>query len=147
MFLVYIHTPEVLPVGDTRKFVLEKQLVGTLEFVEPIEFFDDWQDLGLDDDALRRFQIALMENPEAGDLIPGTNGARKVRFAGKNLGKRGGTRVIYLYLADRSSIALLIAYGKKVQDDLTTEDKRLLKDLVTEIKTIIPIKRKRNAKK
>jgi len=67
-------------------------------FIEPPAFERHRQDY-LDDDAFSRLQEALMGNPEAGDVIEGTAGLRKVRFAAsrrpKPKGKRGGLRVIY----------------------------------------------------
>lgn len=118
-----------------------------MEFVEPVEFFEDWKDLGLDDEDLSHLQIALTENPEAGDLIKGAGGARKIRFVGKSIGKRGGTRIIYAHLKDRNTIALFIAYGKKEKGDLNAADKRVLKELIGEIKKVVPLKGKINAKK
>lgn len=51
----------------------------------------------LDDEAYRAFQTALLKNPEAGDVIQGTGGLRKIRFADekRQKGKRGGIRIIY----------------------------------------------------
>jgi mRNA-degrading endonuclease RelE of RelBE toxin-antitoxin system len=49
----------------------------------------------LGDDEYRRLQIALLENPEASDIIPGSGGIRKVRWRAPGRGKRGGYRVIY----------------------------------------------------
>ena len=53
----------------------------------------------LDDDAYRAFQVQLMQNPQAGDVIQGTGGLRKVRFKDerRGKGKRGGIRVIYYW--------------------------------------------------
>ena len=53
----------------------------------------------LDDESFRRLQGALMADPEAGDLMEGTGGLRKLRFADvrRTKGKRGGLRVIYYY--------------------------------------------------
>jgi hypothetical protein len=53
----------------------------------------------LDDEGLRALQNALLENPEAGDVIEGTGGLRKVRQADprRGKGKRGGLRVIYYW--------------------------------------------------
>ena len=130
-----------------QRVVLEHRVVGILEFVEPIDFYSDWKDLGLDDDDLGRLQIALMEDPDAGDLIQGTGGVRKIRFAGKQRGKRGGTRIVYVHLKDRNAIALFMAYGKNVKDNLNSEDKKVLKELIAEIKRVIPLKGKRNGKR
>ena len=49
----------------------------------------------LDDDEYSEFQQFLMQNPEAGELVPGSGGVRKVRWARPGIGKRGGLRIIY----------------------------------------------------
>lgn len=58
----------------------------------------------LTDESYRELQRALMENPEMGDVMPGTGGFRKVRWedARRSKGKRGGLRVIYLLPVGRS---------------------------------------------
>jgi hypothetical protein len=67
-------------------------------FIE-LPAFERHRDDYLDDDGFSRLQIALMVNPEAGDLIEGTGGLRKLRFgdARRGKGRRGGLRVIYYY--------------------------------------------------
>jgi mRNA-degrading endonuclease RelE of RelBE toxin-antitoxin system len=117
-----------------------------LEFVEPVEFYSDWKNLGLDDEDLRQLQSILIENPEAGDLITATGGARKIRYGGKQSGKRGGTRIIYAYFKDREAVALFIAYGKKEKDDLNAADKKALKELIGDIKKVTPFKGKKYGK-
>jgi mRNA-degrading endonuclease RelE of RelBE toxin-antitoxin system len=62
--------------------------------------------------------------------LPGTGGLRKLRWGTHDRGKRGGVRVIYFFVERRSLILLLLVYPKNVQDDLTTEQTRMLKDLV-----------------
>jgi hypothetical protein len=73
-----------------------------------------------------RLQSALMENPRAGAVIPGGNGARKVRWAaaGHAGGKRGGIRVVYHYNEEQAFILLLYAYAKNDQEDLTPRQKQ-----------------------
>ena len=51
-------------------------------------------------DEKREVIDCLASNPTAGNLIPGTGGVRKLRFAMQGRGKRGGARVIYYYLDD-----------------------------------------------
>ena len=65
-------------------------------------------------------------NPEAGDVIPGTDGARKVRWGIKGRGKSGGARVIYVNLIDDGGIVLLTMYAKNVRENIPAREiKRL----------------------
>jgi hypothetical protein len=75
----------------------------------------------------------LAANPEAGDVIPGTGGLRKVRWKRAGMGKRGGARVIYFNQLDRGVIWLLIVYAKAKFDNLpTTFLNQLKEELVDE---------------
>ena len=69
--------------------------------------------MGLDEHALSTLEDALLLNPEAGDLIEGTDGARKTRVQLDGRGKSGGGRVIYFDAGD--AIYLITAYPKSVQ--------------------------------
>ena len=60
----------------------------------------------------------LAINPEAGDVIPGTAGLRKVRWSRQGMGKRGGVRVIYFNRLEEGVIWLLIIYAKAKFDNL-----------------------------
>ncbi len=82
------------------------------------------------DEQYAEFQRFLAENPEAGDLIQGTGGLRKIRLALDGRGKRGGARVIYYYFVNASQIALLFAYPKNVAVDLTVRQKQALKAII-----------------
>ena len=72
-----------------------------------------------------------------GDVIRGTGGLRKLRVPdrGRGKGRRGGARVIYLHLPDRSHLHLLLVYGKDEQDDLTAEQRNQLRGIVARIKS------------
>ena len=74
------------------------------------------------------------KNPVAGDLIPGTGGVRKLRFATFGRGKRGGARVIYCYLDEKMPIYLLLAYGKAAKIEMTSDEKRAVSALVAALK-------------
>jgi mRNA-degrading endonuclease RelE of RelBE toxin-antitoxin system len=78
----------------------------------------------------RALQSQLLETPEVGVRIPGTGGLRKLRWSAEGRGKRGGVRVIYFFVEQRALIVLLLLYPKNVQDDLTAEQKRALRELV-----------------
>ncbi|WP_313131510.1 type II toxin-antitoxin system RelE/ParE family toxin [Pseudescherichia vulneris] len=81
------------------------------------------------DDEFRAFQEILIENPEAGDTISGTGGFRKIRWSRPGTGKRGGVRVIYYNITSKGRIYLALVYPKNEQDDLTEEQKKVLKQL------------------
>lgn len=91
--------------------------------------------LGLES-VLRDLQLELEQNPEAGDLDPGTGGLRKTRIPdpGRQKGKRGGARVHYLWLQHRETVYLVFIYGKGEVDTLTDEQKRPLRMIVEGIK-------------
>lgn len=86
----------------------------------------------LDDDAFRRLQQLLMLNPEAGALVPGTGGLRKLRFADerRGKGKRGGLRVIYYWWDKGSQFWLFTIYDKEEMSDLTKEQREMLKQMI-----------------
>ncbi|MCY1179849.1 Toxin HigB-2 [compost metagenome] len=84
----------------------------------------------VDDETYRELQQQLIANPEAGDLIQGTGGLRKIRIAAKGHGKRGGARVIYYHFVSASQIAFLLAYPKGEQEDLTSDQKKALRQVV-----------------
>jgi len=64
------------------------------------------------------FAVHLAINPEAGDLVPGSGGCRKIRWTRPGMGKRGGVRVIYTIRLKRGTIVLLTIYPKSVQDSI-----------------------------
>lgn len=83
----------------------------------------------LDDEGYRKLQQELARRPDTGDLIPGTGGFRKVRWADTRRGKgrRGGLRVIYYHFVAEHQIWLMTLYGKNEVADLTPNEKKLLK--------------------
>ena len=88
------------------------------------------------EEALRRLQVELAVNPEAGDLDPGTGGLRKVRVAdpARGRGKRGGARVHYLWLPHQSLIYLVYVYTKDEADTLSAGQKKAVRVVVESIK-------------
>jgi hypothetical protein len=83
----------------------------------------------LTDDEYRRLQEAIVGNPEAGAVMPGTGGFRKMRWpdARRGKGTRGGLRIIYYHFADEAQIWLMTLYGKDELEDLTAAEKHTLK--------------------
>ena len=80
----------------------------------------------LSDDEYRELQLHFARDPEAGDVIQGTGGFRKVRWADARRGKgrRGGLRVIYFYFEQDGQIRFLTMYRKDEAADLTSKEKR-----------------------
>jgi mRNA-degrading endonuclease RelE of RelBE toxin-antitoxin system len=76
----------------------------------------------------------LSQNPLAGDVMPGTGGVRKLRFAASGRGKRGGARVIYYYCDESVPLYALLVYPKNAKTDLTPKDKRAATALVEVLK-------------
>ena len=76
----------------------------------------------------------LAANPEAGEIMPETGGARKLRWRAQGRGKRGGTRAIYYYHNESLPLFLLNVFAKNEKANLTkaerNEMKRLLPRLV-----------------
>ena len=73
----------------------------------------------LDDDSYRAMQLALILRPGQGAIIPGGAGIRKMRWAGRGKGKRGGLRVIYYWLSKDQKFYMLYAYSKNEPRDLS----------------------------
>jgi hypothetical protein len=98
-----------------------------MEFIEA-PAFTRYLSNYLNDDGYRELQTRLAANPELGDLMPGTGGFRKVRWADARRGKgrRGGLRVIYYHLKSDSQIWLITLYDKGEALDLTAKEKRAL---------------------
>jgi hypothetical protein len=76
----------------------------------------------------------VARNPSAGDLIPGTSGIRKVRWARAGSGKRGGVRVIYFFHDRAMPIYLLLVYAKAARTDLSADEKRRVASLARALK-------------
>jgi hypothetical protein len=104
-------------------------------FVETAEF-TEWVKEHLSDEALSDLQRELLNAPDIGSVMPGCGGLRKMRVADprRGKGKRGGARVIYLHVAEANVIFLMDIYGKGEQEDLTANQKKILKGLAQSYK-------------
>jgi len=101
-----------------------------LEFIE-MPPFTRGREIHLPNGRLQELQVALLANPNLGDVMPGCGGLRKLRWDDqqRGKGKRGGCRVIYLYHPEARRLDLLLVYGKNEQDDLTPAQRELLRDM------------------
>lgn len=81
----------------------------------------------LDDEQYAELQVYLAKRPGAGDLIRGSGGFRKIRWAGSGRGKRGGLRVIYYWWVAQDRISMLLVYSKNERDDLSADQVKQLR--------------------
>ncbi|OFZ88154.1 MAG: toxin [Betaproteobacteria bacterium RBG_16_66_20] len=108
-------------------------------FVE-LPAFERFRASYLDDAGFAKLQQTLMKEPDAGDVIEGTGGLRKMRFADvrRGKGKRGGLRVIYYWWSAGKQFWLYTLYDKDEMADLTAKQR---KDLKTMLKTELESRR------
>jgi hypothetical protein len=111
---------------------MKKQITQTKSFSKKIDEYITKRRLLIED--FKAFKDELCKNPSIGDLIPGTGGIRKTRLKSTTTGKSGGFRVCYFDNEKDSEIFLILIYPKNEQDNLTSEQKKFLKELTNEIK-------------
>jgi hypothetical protein len=95
--------------------------------VELPSFVADARAAGLSDDERWAVVVAVACDPRAGDVIPGTGGARKVRFAGRGRGKSGGYMVITFYSGEDVPVFLLNVFAKGDRVDLTQAERNAMR--------------------
>ena len=86
----------------------------------------------MDDDAYSALQHELMANPEAGDVLEGTGGLRKLRQPDprRGKGKRGGLRIIYYWWLGGDQFWLFTVFDKDQAEDLTPDQRKALKQML-----------------
>jgi mRNA-degrading endonuclease RelE of RelBE toxin-antitoxin system len=100
-----------------------------LTFCETAVFTRQVSEL-LSDDELNALEWSLLADPGRGEIIRGSGGLRKIRWAGSGRGKRGGLRIIYYWYVPGSIILFLFAYAKNVHDDLSPAQLKILKSII-----------------
>lgn len=81
----------------------------------------------MDDERYSALQMHVARHPDAGKLIRGTGGLRKIRWPGSGRGKRGGLRVIYYWWVGKDRISMLFVYPKTERDDLSADQIKQLR--------------------
>lgn len=101
--------------------------------IETVHFEKEARRL-LTEEEYARLVLSLANTPEAGDLIRGTGGIRKLRFAIKGKGKSGGVRVIHFCLTHTGEVYLLDIYAKGDKENLSAAEEKELATLVRILK-------------
>ncbi len=86
----------------------------------------------LSDEEYRELQTELVNRPVAGSIIVGSGGLRKLRWATRGKGKRGGSRVIYFWAVKQEQLLMLLIYSKSEREDLARDQLKTLKKIVEE---------------
>ena len=100
-----------------------------MEIVESPLFMRQVSEL-LSEESYRALQAALLLRPDAGALIPGSRGLRKIRWQVAGRGTRGGVRVIYVWRSAVGRLLMLCVYRKSDREDLSRAELRALRQLV-----------------
>ena len=103
-------------------YFLGYHLIMTRTFIETSVFSKQWRELGFDEEDLRNLQNQILENPQIGNVIPGTGRLRKMRFAFENRGKRGSSRVCYVDFVSYETVYLMTVYQKKDKENLSKKE-------------------------
>jgi hypothetical protein len=88
-----------------------------LTVIESPLFTKLWPDYWTEDERAE-FTVFIANTPEAGDVVPGSGGCRKIRWSRPGAGKNGGVRVIYTARLTRGAIVLLVLYAKSARDNI-----------------------------
>lgn len=110
-------------------FLRQSRIILTMHTVSETEVFQRYAASVWSESERIEFINWIAANPLAGDVVPGSNGCRKVRWSSSGMGKRGGVRVIYFN--DRRAHMLLIVYAKAKFDNLPVEFLAKLRSEVT----------------
>ncbi|WP_422140078.1 type II toxin-antitoxin system RelE/ParE family toxin [Endozoicomonas sp. ALC020] len=84
----------------------------------------------MSDEEYKLLQESLVNRPDAGAIIQASGGLRKLRWKLEGRGKSGGVRIIYYWVTADDQIYMLYAYPKNEQEELTADQKKMLKKMV-----------------
>ena len=104
-----------------------------VKLVRTDRYIKDLKRLGVTASEVARLEGQVASDPLTGDVIPGLNGLRKLRFGFGGRGKRGGGRAVYFLILAEDVAVMIFAYGKSSQEDLTNEQKRAALALIREM--------------
>ena len=123
-------------------YVVQCRIGAPIQTVAETSIFARRADALLSRDERAELVALLATTPEAGDVIPGTGGIRKLRFAAGGQGKQGAFRVIYYVLTDDMPILALLIYGKGEQVNPTPDQKKAMAAVVGSFRESVGQRRK-----
>jgi hypothetical protein len=103
-----------------------------MEFIET-SGFSKIRENYFDDSQFNMLQLYLMDRPDAGNIIKGSGGIRKLRWGLQGQGKRGGVRVIYYWITKDNQILFLTAYAKSKASDLSQNAIKAMREIVKDL--------------
>ena len=86
----------------------------------------------LTNEEYRQLQTVLVNRPDAGSIIVGSGGLRKMRWGRQDKGKRGGVRIIYYWAVMQDQLLMLLVYPKSERDDLNAAQLKILRQIIEE---------------
>ena len=104
--------------------------------VETPTYLADAKDAGMNSDEREAVVLFLSANPQAGDMMPGTGGARKFRFKRPGTGKSGGYRIISFYAGQDVPVFLLNIYAKGDRSNLSKAEQNTLRSILSSMADI-----------
>lgn len=104
------------------------------EFIETPSFTKKWFALGFNDEDLAELQQFLIKNPDAGDMMTGTGGLKKLRYAFEGRGKSGSARVCYVDFVAFEKNYLIQVFSKDEKTNLTQKEKNDVKNVIKILK-------------
>jgi hypothetical protein len=102
--------------------------------IETAAYISAAKDSGMNADEMVAVVDLIAANPEAGEIMPGCGGARKLRVAKPGTGKSGGYRVITYFAGDDVPVFLLTVFGKNEKANLTKGERNALGDLTKKLR-------------
>lgn len=138
---VGLHTPnQITNTPSTRRtsdiyvtYAAEKEPNSVHSVVETDAFIRSATDAGMTGEERQDLVVYLSKNPDVGDIIPGTGGARKFRIPFKGKGKRGGARVVTYFAGEDVPVFLLDVYAKGDKINLSQAERNELRSILGEM--------------
>jgi putative transcriptional regulator len=109
-----------------------EKLISVVELPEFRNFAKSY----LDEEECMEIINHIAANPTEGDLIQGSGGIRKIRFAARNKGKSGGIRVIYYYHNENMPVFLITAFLKNQMENISKATCNEFKKLTEQLKKL-----------